>query len=71
MLSDELVVFDNLASRIFLIVHVDPAENEAWESGQKRLLELENKLMKTRLDRSFKGTQQSVGEDDFTSEFTQ
>lgn len=71
MLSDELVVFDNLASRVFLIVHVDPSESKAWETGQRRLQELENKLMETRLDRNFNGSKQSVGEEDFTSEFTQ
>ncbi|MCH7880486.1 MAG: anthranilate synthase component I [Proteobacteria bacterium] len=70
MLSDELVVFDNLASRIFLIVHVDPAKSMAWENGQQRLLELEKKLMETRLDRNPERARQSVGEDDFTSEFT-
>jgi anthranilate synthase component 1 len=70
MLSDELVVFDNLASRIFLIVHVDPAESMAWENGQQRLLDLEKKLMDTRLDTSPERARKSVGEDDFTSEFT-
>ena len=29
MLSDRLVVFDNLSSRMFLIVHVDPSEKDA------------------------------------------
>ncbi len=70
LLSDELVVFDNLASRMFLIVHVDPTVNRAWEEGQQRLLELEQKLIETRLDPSLERTQQPVGEDDFTSEFT-
>ncbi|MFV2031575.1 MAG: anthranilate synthase component I [Gammaproteobacteria bacterium] len=71
MLSDELVVFDNLASRVFLIVHVDPTENSAWKNGQQRLLELEEKLMGNRVLAAPEGVQQSVGEDDFTSEFTQ
>jgi anthranilate synthase component 1 len=68
MLSDELVVYDNLASRMFIVVHVDPEQSEAWESGQKRLTELEQKLYEVRLDRRLQGTSQTVKEDDFTSE---
>jgi anthranilate synthase component 1 len=71
MLSDELVVYDNLASRMFIVVHVDPEQSEAWESGQERLAELEQKLYEVRLDRRLQGTSQTVKEDDFTSEFTQ
>jgi anthranilate synthase component 1 len=70
MLSDELVVYDNLASRMFIVVHVDPEQSEAWESGQKRLTELEQKLYEVRLDRRLQGTSQIVKEDDFTSEFS-
>ena len=70
MLSDELVVYDNLASRMFIIVHVDPEQREAWESGQKRLTELEQKLYEVRLDRHLQTTSETVKEEDFTSEFT-
>ncbi|HCS27842.1 MAG TPA: anthranilate synthase component I [Spongiibacteraceae bacterium] len=41
MLSDELVVFDNLAGVITLIVHVDPARPDAYLQAQRRLDELE------------------------------
>ena len=71
MLSDELVVFDNLSSRMFLIVHVDPSEERAWKSGQQRLDELEQKLETTRLDMKPSPSDQVVSEQDFTSEFTQ
>ena len=37
MLSDELVVFDNLAGVITLIVHVDPAQPDAYARAQQRL----------------------------------
>jgi len=70
MLSDELVVFDNLSSRMFLIVHVDPAQEESWAAGQEHLTTLENRLLETRLNRQPKPAQQKVREDDFTSEFT-
>ena len=37
MLSDRLVVFDNLSSRMFLIVHVDPETDKAFrQSPTKR-----------------------------------
>jgi anthranilate synthase component 1 len=70
MLSDELVVFDNLSSRMFLIVHVDPSRQESWSDGQDHLNRLENRLVETRLNRQPKPARQSVSEDDFTSEFT-
>jgi anthranilate synthase component 1 len=71
MLSDRLVVFDNLSSRMFLIVHVDPAAKDAWQDGQRQLDELEAKLNTVRLDRKARPLRQSVSEQDFTSEFTQ
>ncbi len=70
MLSDKLVVFDNLSSRMFLIVHVDPSLGESWDDGQQQLDRMEKKLLETRLDRQPKPTQHKVSEEDFTSEFT-
>jgi len=70
MLSDELVVYDNLASRMFIVVHVDPSEDRAWKSGQERLEQLEQKLHKTRLVRKHDAAPQMIKEDDFTSEST-
>lgn len=37
MVSEELVVFDNLAGRLYVIIHVDPKTNRAWETGKQRL----------------------------------
>jgi anthranilate synthase component 1 len=71
MLSDKLVVFDNLSSRMFLIVHVDPATENAWQDGQQQLDELEAKLNSVRLERTARSAQKTVSEQDFTSEFTQ
>ncbi len=71
MLSDELVVFDNLSSRMFLIVHVDPAIEQAWSLGQQRLDQLEQQLKDTRLNHHSSGSSQTVTEQDFTSEFSQ
>jgi len=71
MLSDRLVVFDNLSSRMYLIVHVDPAADDAWSQGQAQLDEIEEKLLNARLERRVEAAGEVVGEQDFTSGFTQ
>ncbi len=40
MVSRELIVFDNLSGKIFLIVHVDPKDKQAHKNGELRLDEL-------------------------------
>ena len=40
MVSDEVVVFDNLGGRLHVVVHTDPEEEDAWETGNARLDEL-------------------------------
>ena len=47
MVSKELVVFDNLTGKIYLIVHVDPKDEHAFENGEKRLDELVTHLQKS------------------------
>ncbi len=44
MLSDEVLVFDNLAGTLRLVVNVDPAEPDAFAAGQARLRELAARL---------------------------
>ncbi|MBY6210100.1 anthranilate synthase component I [Microbulbifer agarilyticus] len=44
MVSDELVVFDNLAGAVLFIVHADPQQDNAFESAQRRLDELVGQL---------------------------
>ena len=71
MLSDRLVVFDNLSSRMFLIVHVEPNGQDVYQTGQQQLDELETKLNTVQLERKSRSAGQAVSEQDFTSEFTQ
>lgn len=71
MLSDRLVVYDNLASRMFLIVHVDADGENRWHDGQRELDELEHKLVNTRVDVRRDNAAQTVTEQDFTSGFSQ
>ncbi|OZI62734.1 anthranilate synthase component I [Bordetella genomosp. 11] len=43
---DELVIVDNLAGRIYLMVYADPAQPEAYARAQQRLRDLRQKLRK-------------------------
>ncbi|MBT8122588.1 MAG: anthranilate synthase component I [Gammaproteobacteria bacterium] len=71
MVSDELLVFDNLAGTLQLIVHVDPAKPNAWAQGQQRLDALEARLREP-LDGYGIGAASAgaVSESDFVSGFT-
>ncbi|WP_404365285.1 anthranilate synthase component I [Marinobacter sp.] len=74
MVSDELVVFDNLRGRLHLITHVDPDSPGGWEKAQKQLDELENRLHRQVADapvtpRHLRG--KTVDESDFISGFNQ
>ena len=44
MLSDELAVFDNLKGRLYLIVHADPRQPQAWARANRRLDALSHRL---------------------------
>ena len=44
MLSEELAVFDNLKGRLYLIVHADPSQPQAWARANRRLDELAHRL---------------------------
>lgn len=44
MVSDEVVVFDNLAGKLILIVHADPEQDDAYQQAQRRLDEIEARL---------------------------
>jgi anthranilate synthase component 1 len=44
MLTEELAVFDNLAGKLYLIVHADPMQQNAYAQGHLRLAELTTML---------------------------
>lgn len=46
LVSEEVVVFDNLRGRLQIVVYVDPASEQAYESGQRRLQNLVDALGK-------------------------
>lgn len=71
MMSEEVVVFDNLSGQLYLITHVDPAQTDALNIGQQRLQQLAAQLQ-THLVTATDGRQsQSVVESDFSSAFKQ
>ena len=71
LLSEEVAVLDNLEGRLWLIIHADPTEPDAFESAQNRLDELENQLRTagTAYGRRLSG--EAVKEDDFSYGFDQ
>ncbi|KKB61764.1 anthranilate synthase component I [Robbsia andropogonis] len=44
LLTEEVAVIDNLAGKLYLIIHVDPARPEAYANGRRRLRELRDRL---------------------------
>ena len=70
MVSDELVVFDNLSGKLYVIVHVDAGDKDALSKGQTRLDELV-KLLDTPVKHEAKTSPVKVSESDFISGFTQ
>lgn len=70
MVSEEVVVFDNLSGKLFIIVHIDPAAENALKNGEARLLQIAHALGK-KLPEKSTHTTQSVNEEDFVSGFTE
>ncbi len=44
MVSNEVIIFDNILGRVHLITHADPAETGSYEGAQSRLDDMENRL---------------------------
>src|SRR5690606_37198659 len=70
MVSDEVVVCDNLRGKLFIVVHADPAQRDALVCAQTRLDELDGQLQRAAPRHMQPGSNQ-VGETDFVSGFTQ
>ncbi|GJM04087.1 MAG: anthranilate synthase component 1 [marine bacterium B5-7] len=71
MVSDEVVVFDNLGGKLFIIVHADPGDANAFSKAHQRLDELVNTLANKHIDNTSSGGSRTVNENDFVSGFTQ
>jgi anthranilate synthase component 1 len=70
MVSDEVVVFDNLKGKLYVVVHVNPAVEDAYHQASRRLDELVARLGGA-LPRNPASAHPPVGETDFVSDFTQ
>ncbi len=70
MLSDEVVVFDNLSGKLYVVVHVDPAEPNAQSKGERRLQQLVA-MLEQPLKRPPTVDANKVNEADFVSGFTE
>lgn len=70
MVSDEVVVFDNLRGTLWLITHADPTVNNAYETAQSRLDDLQVALHQP-IKRVKEKAARHVVESDFKSGFNQ
>lgn len=70
MLSEEVAVFDNLKGRLYLIVHADPAQPQAYLRAQRRLDELAFRLRHSGSGYPDVLDPKALEETDFKSTFT-
>ena len=70
MVSEQLIVFDNLSGKLHLIVHANPEQSDAYEKAQQQLDELAKKLT-VAINDTPNGNTRNVEEKDFVSGFTQ
>ncbi|APZ41836.1 anthranilate synthase component I [Acidihalobacter ferrooxydans] len=70
MVSDEVVVFDNLSGKLTFIVHADPAADNALERAERRLDELVTRLRASTADYQPAQAARTVDERDFRASFT-
>ncbi|WP_299735064.1 anthranilate synthase component I [uncultured Endozoicomonas sp.] len=69
MVSDELVVFDNLSGKLILITHADPSEAAALETAQSRLDYLVRQLQTSHVQPPAQHSLHPAKEEDFQSGF--
>ena len=70
MRSEEVVVFDNLRGKLYLVVHVDPSRSGAHEAGEARLDELAEQLTRPLTPPEAAPGRARVEETDFVSGFS-
>ena len=71
MLSEEVVVFDNLSGTLYLIVQVRADQDNAYKNGQKRLQQLEQLLHQSVPQYQLAAKSIKVNEEDFVSGLTE
>ena len=71
MVSEEILVFDNLSGKLLLLTHADPEEKEAYSRATARLDELADRLREQKARPARHNSPMKVRESDFVSGFTQ
>ncbi|MBI3546602.1 MAG: anthranilate synthase component I, partial [Gammaproteobacteria bacterium] len=71
MVSDEVVVFDNLKGKLYVVIHVNPAIDQAFDKANARLDALVTMLSDAVPRAATASSRQAVSEKDFISAFTQ
>ena len=70
MISDRVVVFDNLSGRVIIIVHADPSADDAYAKAQHDLDLLAERLQQSSISDPRRAGKREITEDDFESGFT-
>lgn len=70
MVSNDLIVFDNLSGRLYIIVHADPAQDNAFNNAQSSLDTLTTHLRSATPKYTSSTISKTVDEQDFKSGFT-
>lgn len=71
MVSEDILVFDNLSGKLLLLTHANPEENDSYALAVARLEELVVKLLEQKARPTPHITPSQVREEDFVSGFTQ
>jgi len=71
MVSEEMLVFDNLSGKVLLLTHADPSQQDAYPKALDRLNHLVNDLRNLTTQADTHASPKQVDEADFISGFTQ
>ncbi len=71
MVSEEILVFDNLSGKVLLLTHANPTEDDAYNRALARVNDLAVKLRDVLAKPEKNSQSRQVEEDDFVSGFTQ
>jgi anthranilate synthase component 1 len=71
MVSEEMLVFDNLSGKVLLLTHADPEIDQAYQKAQQRLNLLTNQLRDLKTPENTHHNPKKVTENDFVSNFTE
>ena len=71
MVSEEMLVFDNLSGKVLVLTHANPSEDLAYENAQTRLDDLIERLRNSTAKPDSNRASKQVKETDFVSGFTQ